>query len=524
MKARVSSQHKMFLVDYDARLAGMISKAVDNIVGGKRYLAVPHTESATLAARSLGYDVPAPIEVRYAWPKGPGRTPRETQIRTAAEMTLNPRMYVLNEFGTGKTRSALYAFDWLHAQKRATRMLISAPLSTLARVWMKEILSTTPRLKGVVLHGSAEKRKKLLADKGYDIYIINPEGLATIYDDVMARPDIDAILIDELALFRNPSAQRTKYLRKMASTRKWVWGMTGSPMPSGMPTDVYAQAKIVTPNTVSMSYVSFRDMTELKVNNFKWVPRKTGVETAFRVLQPAVRFSLTDVIELPDIVFRQEEVEQSRQQQDAYKELAKHTQTMIDRNEVTAANAAVLMGKLLQVSLGWVYGASDSEGGERPVAQLPNDGRLQALVDSIESTSSKVIVYVPYIHALAGVSARLKRAGYSVETVSGATPAKERTRIFRDFQESDEPHVLVAHPQCMAHGITLTASDTIIWLGPFPSLEVFDQANARIRRIGQDKKQQVIMLYGTPVERKLYERLRERRQFQTLLLDMFKSD
>jgi SNF2 family DNA or RNA helicase len=91
------------------------------------------------------------------------------------------------------------------------------------------------------------------------------------------------------------------------------------------------------------------------------------------------------------------------------------------------------------------------------------------------------------------------------------------------FQNTDKYRVIAAHPQCLAHGITLTAADTIIWFGPVTSLEIFDQANARIRRVGQKHKQQVLMLQSTPVEKKIYRMLRAKQLVQNKLLALFEE-
>jgi SNF2 family DNA or RNA helicase len=188
------------------------------------------------------------------------------------------------------------------------------------------------------------------------------------------------------------------------------------------------------------------------------------------------------------------------------------------RGELTVMNAGVLMNKLLQVSMGWVY--SDNKG----IIALDNTPRLRTLVDTLESTDHKVIVFVSFIHALDGVADYLRRHDIACETVSGDTPAGKRNEIFGAFQNSNEPRVIVAHPQCMAHGLTLTAANTIVWFGPFASLEVFEQANARITRVGQKHKQHVLMFSGTRAEARLYTLLRAKQGVQNALLDMFRRD
>jgi SNF2 family DNA or RNA helicase len=220
-------------------------------------------------------------------------------------------------------------------------------------------------------------------------------------------------------------------------------------------------------------------------------------------------------MELPELIERTIDIEMGPKQAKVYKQMEEHAHTLIAGHEITAMNAGVVLNKLLQISLGFVYSK------DKQVVALDNEERLSAIVDIVNSTDRKVIVFAPFVHSLEGISKKLTSEGYTVKQVSGSTPKGERDQIFNLFQNTDTPKVLVAHPQCLAHGLTLTAADTIVWAAPITSLETFDQANARIRRVGQKHKQQVIMLQATKVEKKAYARLRSKQQVQNLLLDMY---
>jgi SNF2 family DNA or RNA helicase len=145
------------------------------------------------------------------------------------------------------------------------------------------------------------------------------------------------------------------------------------------------------------------------------------------------------------------------------------------------------------------------------------------VVDVVNSTDQKVIVFVPFVHALKGIAKKLEDEGYEVRTVSGATPKGERDTIFQLFQNTSSIKVLVAHPQCMAHGLTLTAAATIVWFSPTADLDIFEQANARIRRIGQKNRQQILMFTGTKAEAKIYAKLRSKQKVQDALLELFED-
>jgi SNF2 family DNA or RNA helicase len=144
-------------------------------------------------------------------------------------------------------------------------------------------------------------------------------------------------------------------------------------------------------------------------------------------------------------------------------------------------------------------------------------------LDIVEDTPYKVIVFVPFISAVNKVAEFLTSKHIAVECIHGGVSKSERDRIFASFQRHVEPRVLVAQPAAMSHGLTLTAASTIVWFAPHTSNETFEQANGRITRPGQKNNQFIIMLEGTPVERRLYERLKNKQKSQGLLLTMVKE-
>jgi SNF2 family DNA or RNA helicase len=191
---------------------------------------------------------------------------------------------------------------------------------------------------------------------------------------------------------------------------------------------------------------------------------------------------------------------------------------MSAKGEITAANEGVLQNKLLQVACGFMY--TDN----KQVYTLPNKPRMEALRDFCAAANRKVIVFVPYVHALQSIKDYLIKQGENVEMVYGGTAKGQRDRIFHEFQNNSlGPRIIVAHPQCMAHGLTLTAASTIIWYTATNNPEHYEQANGRIRRPGQTSKQLIVHLTGTPVERVAYQRLKNRGRMQGLLLELFRN-
>jgi len=189
-------------------------------------VALPHRPDETRVLRNLGYSVPDPMPLHYQWPKANGRyDPFEVQRHTASFLTMNRRAFCLNGMGTGKTNSALWAYDYLRSIKQAKRMLVVCPLSTMERTWGDGVFMTFPHLEFRVLHGTRERRLKLLKEHA-DVYIINMDGLGIIAKELAQRPDIDLVVIDELAMARNASTDRWKHLdticNKQHARRVWA--------------------------------------------------------------------------------------------------------------------------------------------------------------------------------------------------------------------------------------------------------------------------------------------------------------
>jgi SNF2 family DNA or RNA helicase len=509
----VTADANHIVVPWRQDLASVIPHARALDYQGQRMLLVPNQHAEAKVARNLGIPVPAPILTRYDWCN---QKPWDTQKTTAALLTESPSAYVLNEFGTGKTRAVIWAADYLRRHASAKRVLIAAPLSTLTPVWEAELFRLLPLARVRVLHGDRRTRLERLEDDA-DFYIINHHGLPLLRDALVKR-GFDIFVIDEQATFRNKSTDLWKaanaVIRSGPKPPQYVWGLTGSPVPKAA-TDAWGQIRLLTPDRTTTSLTRFKDMTMRQITGFKWVNRPQAMDIVYEQMQPSVRFALSDVTELPPTIYRDHQVNLEADTRKAYKLLFDKAAMMTQKGEVvTAVNEGVLQSKLLQVSLGYVY----SDKGAK--IKLSNNNRIDTLSELVASTSRKVIVFVPFIHALEGVAAALQQET-SVAVIHGGSPVGYRNKTFRAFQEEPEPRVIVAHPGCMSHGLTLTAANLIVWFGPTNNYETYEQANARIVRPGQLSKTIIAHLIGTPVERLAYKRLRERATFQGMLLELF---
>ena len=495
------------------RVLDSIPTAKPYTVRGVPLVITPHRLDEVRVLRNLGIKAPSPILHYYNW-CGQYK-PYEHQRQTAAFLTLNHCGLVLNEIGTGKTQSALWAADYLIQTKQIKKVLIISPLSTLERVWADAIFTGFVHRKFVVLHGTSEKRRKLLNTEA-DFYIINHDGFPIICEE--AHGKFDLVIVDEAAVLRNPSTQRFKIFRRWVANNlsSRLWLMTGTPTPND-PTDAWALAKLVGSPFCTKTYTAFREQVMMKIGQWKFVPRPESVEIVKHILQPAVRYTRDECFELPDTIIQTRQVELTAEQKKHYSQMLKHFVTeMSAEGTITAVNEAVKIQKLVQIACGVAYGDDGQNIG------IDCSPRINLVKEVIEEAGEKVILFVPLTGTLHMLEKELSKH-WSVAVVNGEVSASKRNQIFHDFQHAKTPHVLIAHPATMAHGLTLTSASTIIWYGPINSNEQYVQANGRIERIGKRQVSNVVHIEATDLEHKMYERLKNKQKLQGLLLDLIQQ-
>ena len=496
------------------RVLDSISTAKIFEVEGQPIVVAPHRLDEVRVLNNLGIKAPSPILHYYDWP---GQfTPYEHQRQTSAFLTLNQKALVLNEIGTGKTQSALWAADYLIKIRKIKKVLILSPLSTLERVWGDGLFTNLTHRKFRVIHGTSKRRLDLLKTEA-DFYIINHDGFSIIANE--AKGMFDLVIVDEAAVLRNPSTQRFKVFRRWADMHPEIrlWLMTGTPTPND-PTDAWALAKLVNSPYCTKTYTAFREQVMMKMGQWKFIPRPESVDIVKHILHPAVRYTRDECFDLPETIVQTRHVELTSEQSKHYKQMLKHFITEVANGEgtITAVNEAVKLQKLIQICCGVAYG---EDGRNIEVDCSP---RVSLVKEIIEEAGEKVIIFVPLTGALHMLEKELSKH-WSVGVVNGEVSSHKRNQIFQGFQEHKNPHVLVAHPGTMAHGLTLTTASTIIWYGPINSNEQYTQANGRIERIGKKHVSNVIHIESTDLEHHMYERLRNRQKLQGLLLDLIQQ-
>jgi SNF2 family DNA or RNA helicase len=449
----------------------------------------------------------------YDWP-GYYR-PFAHQKDTASFLTLHKRAYCFNEQGTGKTGSVIWAADYLLKVGAIKRILVICPLSIMQSAWQNDLFRFAMHRTVAIAHGYSREKRISAINSEAEFVIINFDGIQ-IVKEAIDKGGFDLIVIDEANAYKTVSTTRWKTLNAIVKPNTWLWMLTGTPA-SQAPTDAYGLAKMMSPTSVPRFYGSFRDMVMQKITQFKWIPKPSSEQVVHDVLQPAIRFTKEECLDLPAMTYVTRDVPLTPQQLKYYEIIRKNMLTSAAGEDITTVNAAANLNKLLQLSCGAVY----ADSGE--VVAFDSSNRINALKEVIEEASHKVLVFVPYRHAIEIVTEELRKDGIATEVINGSVSATRRTEIFANFQTTDSPRVLVIQPQAASHGVTLTAANVVVWFAPITSVETYLQANARVHRAGQHNPCTVVQLQGSPVEKKMYKMLESKVDIHTKMIDLYKN-
>ncbi len=354
-----------------------------------------------------------------------------------------------------------------------------------------------------------------MIQRDYEIVIANYEGLNLIADEVRNDGRFDLVIVDEANAYKTPSTKRWKALNSILTPNTYLWMMTGTPA-SQSPVDAYGLAKLVNPDNVPRFLTAWRDQVMNKITLFKWAPKADAKDKVHEALQPAIRFTKAQCLDLPPVITMTREVQLTPQQAKYYNMLKERMLVQAAGETITAVNAAAGVSKLLQISCGAAY-TDDKE-----VVEFDSAPRLAVLEEILEETDRKVIIFALFRSTIDTISNYLTKKGIVNECIHGdITPSKRGQTISR-FQNEPNPRVLVMQPAASAHGITLTAADTVVFYGPLMSVEQYIQCIARADRKGQNAdKVTVFHIQSAPVEAKMFKALAAKVSDSSLLTEMF---
>ena len=472
-------------------------------------------DEAALVAKIAETDttIPSPMLRDYDWP---GMfVPFAHQKATSSFLSLRRRAFCFNEAGTGKTSSVIWAADYLMKLGLVKRVLVICPLSIMYSAWQADIFKTAMHRTVAVAHGSNSKRIKVI-NGGYEFVIINFDGV-NVVRDAIAAADFDLIVVDEANAYKTVSTKRWRTLAKLVIPSTRLWMLTGTPA-SQSPVDAYGLAKLISPQRVTKTSSAWRDRVMQQLSRFKWIPRLDSKDSVYAALQPAIRYSKKECLDLPQVVYQTRDVPLSPQVAMYYRKLK--TQMLIEAagEQISSVNAAANLSKLLQISGGAVY--TDN----RDVVEFDVTPRLSALKEVLDETLHKVVIFIPFLHTIEVVAKYLRSNDFTYEVIKGDVSAKQRHEIINRFQSNPDPKILLVQPQSASHGVTFTAADTVVFWSPVMSVETYLQCIARIDRIGQKNSMTVVHLQGSEVEHKMYMMLQGKVDQHQKLVDLYKQE
>lgn len=391
---------------------------------GDGHVLVKWTMENAQSLVDLGFkQTPSPISREYNYP---GFYKPFAHQRTMAEFTtLNRKCFNFGDMGLGKSSATIWAADYLMTKGLIKRVLVIAPLSILRSAWESDIFQTAIHRTVGIAHGTRDQRIKII-NGDCEFVIINHDGIKTVVKE-LAAARFDLIVVDECTAFKDTGSDRWKALKALVLKETYLWMLTGTPAANN-PVDAYGIAKLVNPDGVPRFANSWKDLTMFKISMFTWVPKVNARDLVHKAMQPAIRFDKKDCLDLPPIVYQTREINMTPAQAVYYKRMKSEMLMDAAGQQITAVNAGVLLGKLLQIACI----AEDTEvltaSGWKEITRVkPSD----MVWDGIEWVNCCGIVYKGYKHVveLDGVE---MTPDHKVLTVSGWATAKEIQNGYAD--------------------------------------------------------------------------------------------
>ena len=399
--------------------------------------------------------------------------PHEYQKYAENFIIEHPSCGLMLDMGLGKTAITLTAIDELMFDYfDIAKVLVIAPLRVAQDTWSKEC-EKWDHLKGIRISKvlGSEKERKLSLYRKSDIYIINRENVEWMTKSY--KWDFDMVIIDELSSFKSHSAKRFKALRKVRPIVKRIVGLTGTPAPNSL-IDLWSQI-----NLLDMGVRLGRFIGKYRSEYFEPDKRNRDVVFSYKLREGSeqaiydkisdicVSMKACDYLNMPERIENMVEVYMDQKEMELYKKLEKEMLLPFADGDIDAVNAAALSNKLLQMANGAVY---DEFRGVKSI----HTKKLNALEDLIEAANGKpVLIFYSYIHDKDRIKERFE-------------VTELRTSNDITAWNNGEVKIAIAHPASAGHGLNLQAGgSTVIWFGMTWSLELYQQANARLWRQGQ---------------------------------------
>lgn len=420
--------------------------------------------------------------------------PHEYQQKAVDKILSQSACGLFLEMGLGKTVITLTAVAELIDRVEADKVLVVAPLRVAQSVWAQEAAKWdhTKHLRISRVLGTAAERRAGLARQA-DVYVINRENVPWLVEETGRNWPFDMVVLDELSSFKNRSSARWKALRRVRSRIKRIVGLTGTPAPNGL-IDLWSQVYLLDQGEALGSTLGgYRDryFTPGRRNGsvvYDWRLKRGAEDAIYKRLEGlCMSMKSVDHLTMPEVLYNLVKVPLSAKAKHVYDEMERDMLIELKGETITAANAAAVTGKLLQLAQGAVYD-------EQKRWHVIHDAKLDALEDIVEAANGKpVLVYYAFKHDL--------------ERLRIAFPDARELKTAQDVEDWNDWQIpmLLAHPDSAGHGLNLQNGGSImVWFGLTWSLEKYQQANARLYRQGQ---RQAVVIHHLIAEGTVDERV-----------------
>ncbi|WP_334105098.1 DEAD/DEAH box helicase [Muricomes intestini] len=419
------------------------------------------------------------------------------------------------ECGLGKSVITLTAIvELMYNMFDVSKVLVIAPLRVADTTWQDEIekWEHLKCLKISKVLGSKKNRIMALYKKA-DVYTINRENVPWLVDFYKNDWPFDMVVIDELSSFKSPSAKRFRALKKVRHKIKRIIGLTGTPAPNGL-LDIWSQIYLLDRGErLGRTFTGYRSRyfhPQKYINGgipADYAVNEGGEEKIYtKISDICISMKALDYLKMPECILNKVEVELSEKEMKLYRKLERDLLLPFEDSDVDAANAAVLANKLLQMANGAVYDEFND-------VKYIHDRKLDALEDLIESANGKpVLVYYAFKHDRDRIKARFD---------AGEINTSEDIAKWNE----GKTQIALCHPASTGHGLNLQYGGcTIIWFGLTWSLELYQQANARLWRQGQNHTVVIHhILTKDTIDQRVMRALQDKDTSQAALIDAVKA-
>lgn len=408
--------------------------------------------------------------------------PHNYQVYDVERVVNDPAVGLFLRPGLGKTSITLSAINILRYYRWSIRKaLVVAPKKVAEGTWSKEAAKWDhlQHLRVVTVSGSATKRIKALNTPA-DVYVINRENIPWLVDYYKQAWPFDMVVLDESTSFKNGNSKRFKALKLVRRFMKKVVLLTGTPTSKGLE-DLWAQIYLLDEGArLGKTLTQFRQIyfdcsirRNAQGKDYRKYNAKESAEAGIlnAISDICISMKAEDYLELPACVEHEVPVVLDDKTLAKYKQFEEDLLLEVEEDTITALNAGVLVGKLLQFCAGAIYD------NDKKAVHI-HDCKIEAYLELLEQLNGEhCITFYGFQHDKDRILEALAKTNL-------------RVRVYNDTKDEDDWNagnidVLLVHPSSCAYGLNLQAGGRhLIWFTPNWSFELNDQGKCRLWRQG----------------------------------------